>query len=144
MERVARRQAVLKLAGGHRPVRMSSADGVLGQSLCLPAERLQAGFLPLVPDRVGEQSQQLLGALLERHVLEPALHLRPFGSAAGAHVLGVAVDGLVQDGDEEEGPLGAGRGLGQFLQHENVALIGIGWLRIQGTCPARPRSAGCR
>ena len=40
-------------------------------------------------------------------------------------MLGIAVDGLMQDGHEEEGPLGAGGGLGQFLKHENVALIGI-------------------
>ena len=60
-----------------------------------------------------EPAAAALAVALEGHVLEPAGYLRPFGPPPWTHVIGVAVECLVQDCEEQEWPLGAGGGFGQ-------------------------------
>jgi hypothetical protein len=69
--------------------------------------------------------QHLLAAFLKRHILEAALHLGPLGASPRAQMLGIAVDRLVQDGQKQERALRTSSGLGQFLQDEHVAPIGV-------------------
>ena len=74
---------------------------------------------------LGHQSEHLLSRLLEGDVLKPALNLAPLQSPAGRHVLGIAVERLVQDGQHEERPSGTACRLGEFLQYKHVAPLGV-------------------
>ena len=54
MQRVTRRQTVVKFAGGHRADANVQRVSFLCQRRRLPTQRLHAGLVPRVPDRVCE------------------------------------------------------------------------------------------
>ena len=58
-------------------------------------------------------------------VFKPPLHLRPFGSPARRHVVGVAVERLMQDGQHQERPLRPRGGFRDLLQGEDIPSLGM-------------------
>ena len=81
-------------------------------------------------DGVGKEAEGLRDRLHEADVGEPALHLLPLLALGLVEPAGVALEGLVEDGEEEEGRgvLAGVRARGplrELLQDEEVALLGV-------------------
>ena len=141
MKRKAAVRHSLQLSPGIGPARLRAM--VSREGLACRRSSFQVQCPPLPAEWRAQQPQHLLGALLECHVLEAALHLGPFRPPPGDSVLGVAVERLVQNGEEEEWPLGTRRRLRPVLAARTRRRVPGSLPRIRGTCPTRPRSAGC-
>ena len=131
VEGVAAGEALFQFRDRHGPSADTDGYRLLGERGGVLVQRLQFGVRPHMVDGMPQQSQELLAPLLERYVLEPALHLRPLGPAARTHVVGVAVECLVKNGHEQERTSRACRRLGEFLEYEDVTLIGVGGPKLQ-------------
>jgi hypothetical protein len=111
VQREAGRETLGKLVARERADAKAGRGSLGRRAPCLLEERSADGVGGLEPDGVREQADELLGPLLEGEVLKSPLDLRPLRTPAGRHVIGVAVQGLVEDRQDHKRPLGTGRGL---------------------------------
>lgn len=77
------------------------------------------------PDGERGEAEELAGGLEEGDVFEAPLHLHPLGAGLGGEVARVAVEGLVEERQDDEGALAAaGGGLGELLEEEDLVDAG--------------------
>jgi hypothetical protein len=100
---------------GHGPGGQQPDDGISGD------------------DRTRDQLELLLAREIDRDVNEAPLDLEPLVARLARQTMGVVVERLMKDADDEEPAVGSRRGLGKLLEQMDLATVGrAGPIELRG------------